>query len=68
MEDMAIMRASVGVAMLSMLVMGCMQEPSSYRPGGPSMLDQRPGGNPAKPIPPIPPAPATGNRPPGPEY
>jgi len=61
-------RWSMGLAMLIMLTMGCVQEPSSYRSGGRSTVDQRLGGNPTRPVPPIPPAPATGNRPPGPEY
>ncbi|MDQ6735805.1 MAG: hypothetical protein M3Z35_17095 [Nitrospirota bacterium] len=57
----------MGPAILAMLVMGCAQEPSSYRPDGRAAVDQRPGGNAAKALPPIPPAPAAGNRPPGPE-
>jgi hypothetical protein len=62
---------SMGLAiwgmMFAVLVMGCMQESSTYRSDGRSAVDQRPGGNAAKALPPIPPAPATGNRPPGPE-
>ena len=53
--------------MFAVLVMGCVQEPATYRSEGRSAVDQRPGGNAAKALPPIPPAPATGNRPPGPE-
>ena len=60
----------MGVALAILATVGaCAQEPASYgRTDRPSTVNQRLNENPAKPIPPIPPAPATGNRPPGPEY
>jgi hypothetical protein len=61
------MGPAIGGMMFAVLLMGCAEEPSSYRSDGRSAVDQRPGGNAAKVLPPIPPAPATGNRPPGPE-
>ncbi|WP_447984263.1 hypothetical protein [Nitrospira sp. Nam74] len=50
------------------MVAACAREPAYSRADHPSAMNQRLNDNPTKPVPPIPPAPATGNRPPGPEY